>query len=284
VTAAVRRARPALGTLVELGLDPVGPPRAAGAPSWVETALRAGWAAIAEVEQAMSAFLPTSDVGRFNAAPSGACLEVSAATAAVLLAARALQRESDGLLDVSLGSGAEGWSLTAAGRGTLLRKHAAGVRLDLGGIAKGYAVDRALEAMADSIASSGRRPRCWANAGGDLRTHGVAIRVHLRDERSGGARPWLTLRGGAVATSDFGPAARARLAGGAARASHVSVASPWCFLSDALTKVVALSGRPDHPAVAAHGATAWIHGGASPWWPPRLLPSTAWESDAAALG
>jgi len=97
------------------------------------------------------------------------------------------------------------------------------------------------------------------NAGGDLRTRGVAVRVHLRDERTGGARPWIELREGAVATSDFGARARARLAGEVPRASHVSVISPRCCLSDALTKVVALSGREDHPLVLAHSARAFIH-------------------------
>ncbi|HVO20387.1 MAG TPA: FAD:protein FMN transferase [Anaeromyxobacter sp.] len=255
----LRRARPALGTLVELGIRTSEGPRRATRPGWGEAALSAGWAALAEVEGAMSAFLPESDVFRFNAAPAGARLEVRSGTAAVLRLSRALWRESGGLLDVSLGTGPAAWSLDSAGGTPVLCKHAAEVRLDLGGIAKGYAVDRALEALAAAAAEAAQPPACWVNAGGDLRTRGVAVRVHLRDERAGGARPWIELREGALATSDFGARARARLAGEAPRARHVSVVSPRCCLSDALTKVVALSGRADHPLVLAHRARAFIH-------------------------
>jgi thiamine biosynthesis lipoprotein len=42
------------------------------------------------------------------------------------------------------------------------------------------------------------------------------------------------------------------------------VAAPRCLWADALTKVVALTGRADHPALAARGATAWLHGGEGP--------------------
>ena len=255
----LRRARPALGTVVELGIRTSPGPRPAPGPCWQEAALAAGWAALAEVERALSAFLPQSDLGRFNAAPAGAGLAVRSTTAAVLRLSRALWRESGGLLDVSLGTGPEAWSLEEFGGAALLCKHTADVRLDLGGVAKGHAVDRALEVMAEAAAEAAQPPACWVNAGGDLRTCGVALRVHLRDERSGGARPWIELREGAVATSDFHPRARARLVGDARRASHVSVISSRCCLSDALTKVVALSGREDHPLVLAHSARAFIH-------------------------
>lgn len=255
---AVRRARPAMGTLVELGLL-LPRARPGDPPPWVERAIEAGWQALAAVERALSAFLPGSDVFRFNAAPGGARLRVGADAAAVLGTARRLQRSSGGILDVTLGSGPGDWSLSRWRGVVLLRKHTPSVRMDLGGIAKGYAVDRALAAMAASAARAGRRPGCWANAGGDLRTRGAPLEVRLRDERAGGARPWLTLRLGAVATSDFAPDARSRLAGGTPRAGHVSVISRRCMWSDALTKVVARSGRCDHPLLKALGARAFVH-------------------------
>lgn len=259
MTCDVRRARPAMGTLVELGLRvPEASP--GDPPPWAERALQEGWRAVAAVERALSAFLPGSDVGRFNAAPAGACLAVGAHAIAVLRAARRLERASGGLLDVTLGSGPGDWSLRRRGRAVLLHKHTRAVRLDLGGIAKGYAVDRALSAMAACAARAGRRPGCWVNAGGDLRTRGAPLEVRLRDERGGGARPWLSIRQGAVATSDLGPGTRSRLAGGVPRAGHVSVISPRCMWSDALTKVVAGSGRCDHPLLAALRARAFVHG------------------------
>lgn len=259
MTAPVRRARPALGTLVELGLVPPDQP-AGEAPIAVTTgALRAGFEAVAEVEAAMSAFLPGSDVGRFNAAPARAALAISPGTVVVLAVARALWWESGGLLDASLGTGPEDWALEERPGGPVLLKRSADVRVDLGGIAKGYAVDRAVEAIAGRMAAAGWPPRCWADAGGDLAVCGVDLEVRLRDESRGGASPWLTLRRGGLATSHFGLEARALLAGGPALGQHVSVAAPSCLLADALTKVVARAGRTDLPVLAAHGAAAWIH-------------------------
>jgi thiamine biosynthesis lipoprotein len=248
----LRRARPGMGTLVELGVGLRS--RAGAAPAWALAALDAGWRAVARVEAAMSAFLPGSDVARFNAAPAGAALEVGAETAAVLRAAAALAARTGGLFDPTCGTGPRGWAL----RGRVLEKREAGACLDLGGIAKGHAVDRAVAAMAAALRRRGRPVRCWANAGGDLRTCGVAVPVHLRDEDGGGARPWLLLREGAVATSDFA-ASPGRLAGGAARARRVSVVARRCLDCDALTKVVGLSGDAAHPAVRARGGRAWIH-------------------------
>jgi len=258
VTAVVRRARPAMGTLVELGiLVPGGD--SARPPPWALAALAAGWQAVDAVELATSAFLPASDVGRFNSARSGATLPVTSDTARVLRTALGLARATNGLFDVTGRTGPGDWSLGGRPGAPLLCKHAPKVRLDLGGIAKGHAVDRAVAALAARTRSSGRRARCWVNAGGDLRAQGVELVVCLRDERGGGAWPWLTLRCGAVATSDFAPTARARLTGGRPRGLHVSVVSPRCLWSDALTKVVALSGRCDHPVIASHRAHAFVH-------------------------
>ena len=254
----VRRARPALGTLVELGALVPGSMEDAAAQRRAEAALAGAWRTLAEVERALSRFIPASDVGRFNDAPAGAEIALGGHAAAVLRAAAALARSSGGLLDVTLGTGGSAaWSLLERAGAALLVKRSSEVRLDLGGIGKGYAVDRAYHALRRVLGPDGA---CWVNAGGDLRVRGVELPVDLRDEERGGARPFLRLREGALATSHFGPAARARLAGaGPAAARHVTVLSPRCLWSDALTKVVALSGRADHPLVARHGAVAWLH-------------------------
>jgi FAD:protein FMN transferase len=255
----LRRARPALGTLVEIGICVPDGHADASAGSRAKVTLEAAYAAISQVERAMSAFDPASDVGCFNAAPAGTAIRVARDTAVVLRAARALGRRSGGLLDVSLGTGAGAWSLSQRRGETYLHKRAAEVRLDLGGIAKGYAVDRAFETLGARLAGT-RGAACWVNAGGDLRVYGVELPIHLRDERVGGARPWLLLRDGALATSHFGPGARAAVTGRASGdACHVSVVSPRCLWSDALTKVVALHGRSDHPILRRYGACAWVH-------------------------
>ncbi|HSB20494.1 MAG TPA: FAD:protein FMN transferase [Anaeromyxobacteraceae bacterium] len=255
----LRRARPALGTLAEVGLRVPEEVEAGSAARWAEPLFRLAWRALAAVERTMSAFDAGSDVGRFNRARRGDSIPVGAETAGVLRAARWLERGSAGLFDVSLGTGPDAWSLRRREGAAFLRKHAGAVRLDLGGLAKGHAVDRAFEALASRLRGH-RGMAWWVNAGGDLRVHGVRLPVLLRDERGGGARPWLELCDGALATSHYGPAARSRLSGAdPAGERHVSVVSPRCLWSDGLTKVVALSGRPDHPLLARRGAVAWLH-------------------------
>jgi thiamine biosynthesis lipoprotein len=261
--AVLRRARPALGTLVELGLVAPAGVAAASREAFAVTVLASAWRALAAVERALSAFDPDSDIGRFNAAPAGARLAVGPDAARVLGSAASLAQETGGAFDVTLGTGPRGWRLERGPRGALLHKDAASVRFDLGGIGKGHAVDRCFAALRSALRLAGAPGGCWVNAGGDLRVAGLTVPVRLRDEGAGGARPWLALSGGALATSAFGPGARALLAGGPARAAQVSVAAPRCLWADALTKVVALTGRADHPLLARHGATAWIHRGSA---------------------
>jgi thiamine biosynthesis lipoprotein len=241
----LRRARPALGTLVELG--------ARGLPAEETLAAFAkGWAALEMVERAISRFDPRSDIYRFNALAENQSLAIDFETLFVLREAAELMHESDGLFDITQGTGPRDWSI---GDDARLYKHSARVRIDLGGIGKGYAIDRAFEALHAALDGA----PCWVNAGGDLRVSGVEVPVHLRDESAGGVRPWMILKDGALATSWFGPGARSQLAGNG-QARHVSVTAPRCWNADALTKVVALSGKIDAPILTRHGATAWLHG------------------------
>ena len=240
-----RRARPLLGTLVEVGADDA-------------RAIDAAFAAIERLQALLSRFEPASDVARFNALPAGGAIDVAAPTARLLALAARLHAASDGAFDVALGSG--GWRL----EGRRLAKLDAATRLDLGGIGKGEAVDRAVRALRRAGCAAG-----YVNAGGDLSVFGaLALPVVLRDEHGGGVRPFCELREGALATSRYAggvrPSRSALWAHGAAAGApaieaHVSVAAPRCVWADALTKVVAASGRLDHPLLARHGARAWRH-------------------------
>lgn len=226
MTPLARRARPLLGTLVELAAD--------AAPA----AFDAAFDAVAQVQRALSRFDPASEIGRFNAAPAGAAIAVGPDAQAVLGAAARLAALSDGRFDVALGSGR--WRL-AGGR---LLKQDAGTRLDLGGIAKGHAVDRAADALRAGGAGEG-----WVNAGGDLRCFGrQGVEIVLRDEVEGGVRRFGRLHDGAFATSRLRPH-------GGDRVRHVSVAAPLALWADALTKWVALG----LPLPEGFGARAWRH-------------------------
>jgi thiamine biosynthesis lipoprotein len=134
--------------------------------------------------------------------------------------------------------------------------------IDLGGIAKGFAVDQAIHAL--------RRGGCTqatVNAGGDLRRFGPEpCLIHLR--RRASLVPVAELRCGAVATSSphggrpghrsqqigciIDPRRRRPWAGG----GSVMVAARSCVLADALTKLAALAGPACQPLLARFGAQA----------------------------
>ena len=221
-----RRARPLLGTLVEISL-----------PDEADAALfEVGFAAVARVQQRWSRFEPDSEIGRFNGLRQGESVALQPGSARLLFMAARLHAHSGGLFDISQGSGA--WQV-ADGR---LHRLTAATQLDLGGIAKGWAVDRAIAALKHAGAA-------WAcvNAGGDLRVFGAQpVALQLRDEQRGGVREFGHLENGSFATSRLG-------------VRHVSVAAPRCVWADALTKLIAASGDTAHPVLTRFQAQAWIH-------------------------
>ncbi|WP_295998775.1 FAD:protein FMN transferase [Rugamonas sp.] len=139
--------------------------------------------------------------------------------------------------------------------------------IDLGGIAKGYAVDLAIAALRDAGVAS-----ACVNAGGDLRALGEAAwPVAVRDPRAprrAGAQ--LHVRDEAMATSAHYFSARrhagvdvSALVDGrdgrpVAGQASVSVRAASCAVADALTKVVIASGDPHHRALRAMAASAMI--------------------------
>lgn len=242
----LRRAQPLLGTLLEIGV------RAPGGVG--HAALNAAFDAVREVQACLSRFEAHSDVARFQALRRGERMAMRPAMQHVLGAAQDLRSATGGAFDISLGSAPDGWFCDR----DRLHKLSDAVRLDLGGIGKGYAVDCAVQALVAHGCGAG-----WVNAGGDLRAFGGAdVAVQLRDERSGGVRPFATLRDGAFATSHFDHRSRSQVAHGARARPlcvHVSVAAPLCLWADALTKVVAISGDTSHPLLARFEASAWLH-------------------------
>lgn len=140
------------------------------------------------------------------------------------------------------------------------------VYLDLGGIAKGAAVDRAIDALKSHGVKSGS-----VNAGGDLRVFGArAHPIYIRRPSS----PQNTicigkLQDGALATSGDYFASQshdAHLPAGHlinpeyGRPIHTqksfSVIAPLCAVADALTKVFAITGNAQHPAIRHFDAQA----------------------------
>ena len=131
--------------------------------------------------------------------------------------------------------------------------------LDLGGIAKGYAVDCAL-AVCDS------RAKVMINAGGDLRmSHWQQQQVGVRDPGSPhGELVCVEMKNSALATSasyfipDQRQGAKSALICPSSRMpimnnNSVSVFAPSCMLADALTKIVALNWEYENILAAVDG-------------------------------
>jgi thiamine biosynthesis lipoprotein len=120
------------------------------------------------------------------------------------------------------------------------------VRIDLGGMAKGFAVDQAVSAMRASGATGG-----IVNAGGDLRVFGpMPERVSVRHPAAPGTFvPLAQITESAMATSanyfDAPGKGRLRRSDGQEmwlKGGSVTVTAPTCIVADALTKVVAAVG------------------------------------------
>jgi thiamine biosynthesis lipoprotein len=144
--------------------------------------------------------------------------------------------------------------------------------IDLGGIAKGYAVDRAV----DRLRAFAPAQAC-VNAGGDLRIIGEEAEcVRLAsDIGMGDDLPVMEIRDGSLASScgvisgrrcaDIGPHIDARDNRAAHPMQFVSVAAPRCMDADALTKVVMARGACCAKILAQFGAQAVVHDAQFGW-------------------
>ena len=269
-----RRAQPWLGTLVEITLEADAPPQA----------VTAAFAAIALVHSLMSFHDPGSDVARFNRAKPGDPVDIDPHTWTVLQLASQVADASGGCFNLACAPRLVEWAylpapatpaplfapyvrafeLEAIGR---VRK-TADAWIDLGGIAKGYAVDLAIE----SLEQHGVGNAC-VNAGGDMRVIGasawpVAVRAAHHPAAIGAQ---LALRNEAIATSANYFAGKLTSAGlkvsqlvdgrsgqPVAAILSASVRAPSCAVADALTKVVMASGDAAHPCLGRFGAAAFI--------------------------
>lgn len=255
VSGEVRRARPLLGTFVEI--------TARGAnEAKLHRAIDHAFDSVERVHRLMSFHDPASDVSRVNRDGFPRGVTVHRWTWQVLKAAQEFARASDGAFDLSVASLLTEWDYlpragypldrTATWKDIFLRRNQVvfcrrPVTVDLGGIAKGFAVDRAVEALQRAGVSSG-----IVNAGGDLRVFGSGRRtVHLRHPlepgRFAGA---ISLRERALATSAIyfsrrhpgnkqaGPLIDGRTRRAMRHQVSVSVAAADCMAADALTKIV----------------------------------------------
>lgn len=238
-------------------------------PAYPAAAFEAAFAAIARVHDLMSWHDAGSDVRRINRAASGHWLPIDAWTGEVLRAAQMLFARSGGLFDVTCerhlrragilphalspdperGGGMADLTLDEGGCRVRLGRP---LSVNLDGIAKGYAVDRAVAVLEGHGVAAG-----CVNAGGDLRLFGSTEQeVGLRNP--GLPTQILSLgryRNRALATTggyfldsrlDVASAVIDPASGLAvALPGSITVTAPLCMHADALTKIAALRRSDD---------------------------------------
>ncbi len=261
------RARPLLGTFVEIRVRGL-------ALTDAHAAINRAFGVIARVQGMMSPHDPASDVSRLHrAADEGKSIRIDPWTGFVLGEALRLSAASGGVFDVTAIPGrsqrgerpvAGDWRDVELGPGNRVSCRRP-LRIDLGGIAKGFAVDCALDVLRDAGAGAG-----VVNAGGDLRVCGPEpVTIHLRHPADPGRFvPAVELRDEAMATSgnylDVRGAGRLVKPDGGRLwlgRDSVSVRAPSCLFADALAKIVAAVGpQQARPLLRAHDATALVLG------------------------
>ena len=273
----IRRARPLLGTLVEIRAA------AALARARLHAAIDAAFAAVQRVHGLMSFHDAASEVSALNREAQYRPLRVDAQTWAVLAAAQRLSRLSEGAFDIAVGARLQRWGYLPSGstpsafEGTWadielledgrVRFHRP-LLIDLGGIAKGYAVDCAIDVLRQAGVES-----ALINAGGDLRALGVQPQlVQLRHPQNPAVSMHaLSLCDEALATSANYFSRRVCAAGEVSPlldprsqlpwlgAASVSVRAADCISADALTKLV-LFAAPEvaERVLAVYGAQAYV--------------------------
>lgn len=233
--ASISRLRPALGTFV--GFEAHAP-----TPSQALAAIDAATTVIARLDALLHPNRADSDLAAIARAALGDPIRVHSWTFQILTLCRSLHHASDGAFDPCLPDAVGCMSdLELLAPDRIVTR--AAVQIDLGGIAKGFAVDQAIETMRDAGCSS-----ALVNAGGDIRASGEHGFPIVCRHASGGSQD-LVLRDLALAVShrasDGAPAEhRGYYLRGASTpsttATSVAILAPTAALADALTKCAML--------------------------------------------
>ena len=265
------RCQALLGTFVEISTDQED-----------SQAVDKAFAAVKQVQDLMGFHNPLSELSQINRWAHQVSLELHPWTAEVLSIAQEIHQQSNGLFNCGIGH-----RLVSAGllpRHIDLSRHKLGgiedihfldsqlisstkpICLDLGGIAKGFAVDKAVE----SLISSGIQSGC-VNAGGDLRVFGDTPKpVQIRNPSLPNQLIDIgSLQNGAIATSGLyfsrrdqeqsyiiNPLAQNESEVHLNFSDSYSILANECVYADALTKVLALSSGHTHPCFHYFSAQA----------------------------
>ena len=274
----LKRARPLLGTIVEITLFEVETQRSA-------EAFEDAFAAISHVQRQMSFHDSGSTLSRINAEAFTRPVPTDDGTFRVLQMANLLFSASNGVFDPTIAPHLESAGFLPKSYRKDPPKKASfadvellpqkrvrfrqpGIRLDLGGIAKGFAVDQAVSALRKNGIEHG-----LVNAGGDLRAFGSRpFNVGIRDpHRAGLVFTSFRIKNIALATSAHyfadrfkpraavGPFIDPKLGRFRGELASVSVAAETALVADALTKIVMLEPKNSLPLLQRFAADSLIY-------------------------
>lgn len=232
----------------------------------------AAFAAVGNVQKMMSFHDPHSALSRLNQAPVGTWVPIPPALYTVLALGERLHEQTAGVFHMGVGNSlvARGWlPQTAVSENTpdgpeasfelrtARARRTAPRLLDLGGIAKGYAVDVAVQS---ALAAAPKIEGC-VNIGGELRVFGgyapQAVMVRVSHHEPPAYQPWA-LSQAAMATSSVRVTQSASAfvdtyrRGGKLLARTAVVQGPTCMLADAFTKIALLSPLAAAQALAVN--------------------------------
>jgi FAD:protein FMN transferase len=215
----VKRAQMQMGTLVTITA-------VAGSESVAQAAATAGFAEIRRLEEMLSTWIPTSELSRVNASSGVMPIHVSLETLTVVQRAMQIAEITEGRFNIAIGPAVDAWNVVEgqhipteselAALRPLVNLRAvhlkvqeqtiflenAGMRIDVGGIGKGYAADQAVEALQRAGAIAG-----VVALSGDIKTFGrlpdgklfpVGIQ-HPRED--GSILAWIDLQDEAISTA-----------------------------------------------------------------------------------
>jgi len=218
-SAVVTRAQMQMGTLVKITA-------VAQSEAVAQAAATAGFAEIRRLEELLSTWIPTSELSRVNASAGAMPVHVSPETLTVVQRAVQAAEMTDGGFNIAIGPAVDAWRVTEGQRipteseldalrplVDLMAVHAdvqeqtiylekRGMRIDVGGIGKGYAADQAVDALRRAGAVAG-----VVALSGDIKTFGrlpggkmfpVGIQHPRKD---GSVLAWIDLQDEAISTA-----------------------------------------------------------------------------------
>ena len=154
-------------------------------------AIMAGFEEVKRLEQLLSTWIPTSELSRVNSAAGQTAIRVSPETMTVVRKSLQVAEMTDGAFNVAIGPAVDAWNISADPRLPTAEELAAlkplvdlrhihtdvwertiflekpGMRIDVGGIGKGYAADQAVGVMKKAGAVAG-----VVALSGDIKTFG----------------------------------------------------------------------------------------------------------------